>query len=1100
MGSLWLHFQFLLTKRRLNNRIAQLGRKLEQQLDELRQLGLDTSRSMDDAPPFASMSCTVLDVRGDVLVLSGGIHMPVDPVRHVKIGDKLVVVKKDQFSDWKTEDSQSVIDIESEVLDQEVEVISIEKDDDLKVLEGYVVLYHSSSDTLIIGPDNVSVQLGDINCNFTFLDDDLVQYTMRGGKIVKVTPKEDEIFESTVLKCNSSGGFIRSPDNKMVVFSYSACDVHYMPRQGDTVCVKAIPCQRKDAQLRAVKMVLQSLSTEGGGIYSEEVCELLEESTEICTSSHFDCGKLQLGCKGRLSPVLVNKGIVCHALTAVYPLRAVSPNPQFKVVYPVQFPVYVAPGESVRVDLECKPTQEGAWRDLFVFDFDKGQLQIGRFFAVETEFSENKGDCYKKDDDDVLYSETCRKPKMCFDTNGNFNLPLVKAPKTKPSNPFRRRVQNYNLPENVKQIVQELSESSRDNVLVTLQNRFPFLAEEVDTYNYVPRFKLLLHIEEAEASRVMSRWNMNNTPLEKDLMNESVYMVYAPNLSERRPSILFGDSVHVRNMREGTLYEGQVMEIYQEKVKFRLPPSFPVPSAADLYSIKFAISRGNFKFQHTAIEEGWKKLGNQILFPSEPLVKENDDPQVSEIDLFKLMESDNSSKIWFNPALNERQRAAVRNILAGEYRPLPYVIFGPPGTGKTVTLVETILQIFKRVPVCRILVATPSNNAADLVTELLIRANPSIKPVTLTRLVAFNYRKGVPAYLQKYMVVVKGEGNFDVNMDRNKITVGTCASIGRLCLYPKMPFYTHVFIDEAGQASEPETMCAIALMGKPRQIVLAGDPKQLGPVITGKIAVQGGLDTSWLSRILNSSLYKRDEGNFPLTQGYNPYLVTMLTKNYRTVPEILSLPSKLFYNDLLEPMVSSVDGPYVNLMHNLACELPQRCNGPPAFVFHGVRGCCCRDVDSPSWYNPVEARLVFEYVKKLMRRNVKSWNIGIITFYAKQTAKVKELLRSDSISDLKVGSVEEFQGQERDVMLLSTVRSSAMVEEGLGFISSPNRINVALTRARALLIVVGDPHLLKNDPNWRAVLIDCVSRNAYLGCDLPFQNQPAVNSHKKEVW
>lgn len=64
-------------------------------------------------------------------------------------------------------------------------------------------------------------------------------------------------------------------------------------------------------------------------------------------------------------------------------------------------------------------------------------------------------------------------------------------------------------------------------------------------------------------------------------------------------------------------------------------------------------------------------------------------------------------------------------------------------------------------------------------------------------------------------------------------------------------------VDEAGQASEPETMCAVALLGKPRQIVLAGDPKQLGPVIMGRIAVQGGLDTSWLSRLLDCTLYSR---------------------------------------------------------------------------------------------------------------------------------------------------------------------------------------------------------------------------------------------------
>jgi superfamily I DNA and/or RNA helicase len=98
---------------------------------------------------------------------------------------------------------------------------------------------------------------------------------------------------------------------------------------------------------------------------------------------------------------------------------------------------------------------------------------------------------------------------------------------------------------------------------------------------------------------------------------------------------------------------------------------------------------------------------------------------------------------------------------------------------------------------------------------------------------------------------------------------------------------------------------------------------------------------------------------------------------------------------------------------------------------------------------------------------------------------MRELLKSNGIRDVKIGSVEEFQGQERMVMILSTVRVMAMEDDSMGFISNPNRINVALTRARALLIVIGDPHLLNTDRNWGVVLRDCIKRNAYVGCDVP---------------
>lgn len=95
----------------------------------------------------------------------------------------------------------------------------------------------------------------------------------------------------------------------------------------------------------------------------------------------------------------------------------------------------------------------------------------------------------------------------------------------------------------------------------------------------------------------------------------------------------------------------------------------------------------------------------------------------------------------------------------------------------------------------------------------------------------------------------------------------------------------------------------------------------------------------------------------------------------------------------------------------------------------------------------------------------------------------------------KVGSVEEFQGQERLAVIFSAVRSSEdCEEEGLGFLSSPNRLNTALTRARALLVVIGDPHLLAQDPTWRALIEYCVAREAYVGCNLPYFLTTGENS------
>jgi len=87
-------------------------------------------------------------------------------------------------------------------------------------------------------------------------------------------------------------------------------------------------------------------------------------------------------------------------------------------------------------------------------------------------------------------------------------------------------------------------------------------------------------------------------------------------------------------------------------------------------------------------------------------------------------------------------------------------------------------------------------------------------------------------------------------------------------------------------------------------------------------------------------------------------------------------------------MVSQSQGKEAQLLHSIAEELPIGRNGPPALVFHGLRGKCCRDNDSPSWFNPLEVSQVFAYVRKLMSKNVKSWDIGIITFYAKQVCYI----------------------------------------------------------------------------------------------------------------
>ncbi|XP_076658153.1 putative RNA helicase armitage isoform X2 [Halictus rubicundus] len=477
------------------------------------------------------------------------------------------------------------------------------------------------------------------------------------------------------------------------------------------------------------------------------------------------------------------------------------------------------------------------------------------------------------------------------------------------------------------------------------------------------------------------------------------------------------------------------------------------------------------------------------------------EPYISQVRKRKL--------IWFNKNLNYYQKEAVRNILKGHARPLPYVIFGPPGTGKTITLCEAILQILSTIPSSRLLIATPSNSSANLIAERLLDSG-TLNPGDMVRLIAHHClgNDSIPEKLLSYCATAelgverthesvkdKGVGpklNCNVHtLGRHRITIGTCIALGILhnIGFPHGHF-THVLIDEAGQATEPEIMIPLNFTHSDHgQVVLAGDPLQLGPVVQSRIAKSFGLDESFLVRLLRHFPYQRDPNGFQTH--YDPRLVTKLVINYRSLPEIVELSSSMFYDSELVSQVSPKRSKEAKLLHELSTELPEREGSPPAIVFHGINGKNCRDNDSPSWYNPEEATQVYLYLLKLYKCGLSPNDIGIITPYQKQVLEVRDLLMQLDVKLPKISSVEGFQGQERNVIIISAVRSSSNfvnddIRHSLGFVACPRRLNVAITRARALVIILGNPRLLSQDPYWRNVLTYCINQDSYTGCSFVF--------------
>jgi superfamily I DNA and/or RNA helicase len=302
-----------------------------------------------------------------------------------------------------------------------------------------------------------------------------------------------------------------------------------------------------------------------------------------------------------------------------------------------------------------------------------------------------------------------------------------------------------------------------------------------------------------------------------------------------------------------------------------------------------------------------------------------------------------------------------------------------------------------------------------------------------------------------------------------------------------------VCIDEAGHATEPEVIGVIAplmnLCGKnPGQVIMAGDPCQLGPIITSSICQEYGMGMSYMERLVKESpAYSTTGADGEVS--YPPQLVTMLIRNYRSHPAILKLPNEMFYHNKLLSC-----GDFMTT-HSMAKweHLPPNNDRDFPIVFHAVDGLNDREGSSPSWFNVQEVVTVVEYVEKLVKQSkpsIKQEDIGIITPYARQVQKIRLALKAKGFDEsLKVGSVETFQGQERRCIIISTVRSEQSRLDhdrkyNLGFVANEKRFNVAVTRAKALLVVIGNPRVLATDKkNWLPFLKYCQENESWTGED-----------------
>lgn len=469
---------------------------------------------------------------------------------------------------------------------------------------------------------------------------------------------------------------------------------------------------------------------------------------------------------------------------------------------------------------------------------------------------------------------------------------------------------------------------------------------------------------------------------------------------------------------------------------------------------------------------------------------------------------------WTSGELNPSQQQAVTAILGNQD---VSIIHGPPGTGKTTTLVAAIKALSQSEQT--ILVAAPSNTAADLLTErlaaqglsvvrignvsrvdesvlqhtadALLAAHPEAKNIKKVKIAAADFRRQAAKFKRHFQAEERRERAHLKQQARDldawaktledrvldeilsSAHAITCTLVGAAHpLLDKRHFRTCV-IDEAAQALEPACWIPIA---KCSRVVLAGDPFQLPPTVKNLEAARQGLSTTLIERCLN------------LLPGH----INLLTVQYRMHQAIMGFSNRYFYGGALQAHDSAAQRVLyfhdpdalessVSFVDTAGCGYDEQLQETPGALHR-----------NPSRFNPEEAQLLRRHLHGMLLRlgypeltGIDALpDIGILSPYREQVNHLDALLRDDpvlseilSAGAITINTIDGFQGQERDIIYLSLVRSNAKNE--IGFLQDYRRMNVAMTRARMALVIIGDSSTIGQNKFYQELMDYCAEHGAY---------------------
>ncbi len=457
------------------------------------------------------------------------------------------------------------------------------------------------------------------------------------------------------------------------------------------------------------------------------------------------------------------------------------------------------------------------------------------------------------------------------------------------------------------------------------------------------------------------------------------------------------------------------------------------------------------------------------------------------------------------PQLNESQNKAVQQITTAEDIA---IVHGPPGTGKTTTLIRAIQQTLKTEK--QVLVCAPSNTAVDLLVAKLLekgvkvvrighmaRIDNRLLDASLDAQIATHrdykqmkqYRKDAQ---QQRAQALKFKRNFgreereerraalkDVRelldyakeMERfilqdvlNSTQVIAATLVGASHFTLRKRQFSTAFIDEAAQALEPATWIPII---RANRVVLAGDHCQLPPTVKSVVAQKGGLEVSLFEKCINRLSVD-----------------TMLEVQYRMNEQIMQFSSEVFYDNRLQAAEAVKHWTLGKADSDELLTMPLN--------FIDTAGCGyeeTRNQKSLSLLNKQEANLLYKYLSMVLEQfenegvsSIEELTVGIIAPYKEQVLYLESIVADYAILEkhkarLSINTVDGFQGQERDIIAISLVRSNQQGD--IGFLSDIRRMNVAMTRAKKKLIVVGDSATLANHPFYQQFLSYTERTEAY---------------------